>query len=129
MNGDTIIIESGATYNGNVEKQVIFTHQVTVNQYAGAKEKKDVSPIRETEEVCPWIEEILNSFYSDKESALEFVRTIKNMKPVQITALVNDWVKQGKISKLSCGRDLWKPLHKHGLYMPSETNWNKQVRR
>lgn len=129
MSGDTIIVESGATYNGNVEKQVIFTHQVTVNQYAGAKEKNDVSPIQEAEEECPWIGEILNSFYSDKERALEFVRTIENMKPTQVTALVNEWLRQKKISPCSCHRDLWRPLHEHGLYEPSESNWNRLVGR
>lgn len=84
---------------------------------------------QETEEECPWIGEILNSFYSDKERALEFVRTIENMKPTQVTALVNEWLRQKKISPCSCHRDLWRPLHEHGLYEPSESNWNRLVGR
>lgn len=80
-------------------------------------------------EEYPWLGQIINSFYSDEKLALEFVRMIKHMKPTQITALVNEWIVQKKISGQSCNRDLWKPLHEHGLYRPSEQNWNKQVHR
>lgn len=80
-------------------------------------------------EECPWIGQIVNSFYSDEKLALQFVGMIKHMKPKQITALVNEWIGQKKISGQSCNRDLWKPLHEHGLYLPSEQNWNKQVHR
>lgn len=74
-----------------------------------------------------WIDEITSCFFGIKEDALEFVRMAKNMKPKQITDLVNKWLMEGKISKKSFKRDLWKPLHKHGVYKCTETNWNVQV--
>lgn len=86
-------------------------------------------PRQAADEECPWLGQIINSFYSDEELALKFVRLIQHMKPTQITALVNEWIGLKRISGQSCNRDLWRPLHEHGLYMPSEQNWNKQVRR
>lgn len=75
-----------------------------------------------------WIGELLSCFMGIKENALEFVRAARLLHPKQITSLVNDWVSQRKISSLSCRRDLWKPLHAHGIYACSESNWNSQVR-
>lgn len=75
-----------------------------------------------------WIDEITSCFFGIKKNALEFVRIARNMKPKQITDLVNGWLTMGKISKMSFNRDLWKPLHEHGVYKCTETNWNDQVR-
>lgn len=75
-----------------------------------------------------WIDEITSCFFGMKENALEFVRMARSMKPKQITDLVNGWLAMDKISKMSFKRDLWKPLHEHGVYKCTETNWNDQVR-
>lgn len=40
MSERTIIVENGATYVEKVEKQVLFTNQVTVNQYASDASRK-----------------------------------------------------------------------------------------
>ena len=74
-----------------------------------------------------WIEEILSCFMGIKEDALQFVSMARKMKPKQITDLVNAWLVMKKISSLSCKRDLWQPLYKHGIYTCSESNWNAQV--
>lgn len=87
---------------------------------------EDISPIPSSEE--EWIDELLSCFMGIKENALEFVKTARRLQPKQITNLVNAWVAQRKISELSCKRDLWKPLHAHGIYPCSESNWNSQVR-
>lgn len=129
-------------------EQIVFGHGVYVHHaehvdhhyYSSSETSQDasteasadspeLSSQQRAEKECPWIGEILNSFYGEVELALEFVKMARSMKPIQITGLVNDWIKLKKISDLSCGRHLWKPLHEHGLYMPSEQNWNKQVRR
>lgn len=74
-----------------------------------------------------WIDEIVSCFFGIKENALEFVRMARNLKPKQITDLVNGWLVNHKISDKSFKRDLWKPLHEHGIYNHTETNWNNQV--
>ncbi len=75
-----------------------------------------------------WISEIVSCFMGDKEMALQFVGMARNMKPKQITELVNAWLKMNRISPLSCKRDLWKSLSEHGIYPCSESNWNAQVK-
>ena len=67
-------------------------------------------------------------FYGDEREANNFLNRIQGMKPTQITALVNQLVKEKKLSDLSCHRDLWQVLHDEGLYTKSESNWNQQVR-
>lgn len=66
-------------------------------------------------------------FYGNEQEAEDFLAGIEGMKPKEITAKVNQLVREGKISKLSCRRDLWKVLHDSGLYKPTESNWNQQV--
>ena len=67
-------------------------------------------------------------FYGNERSTNDFLNRIQGMKPTQITALVNQLVKEKKLSDLSCHRDLWQVLHDEGLYTKSESNWNQQVR-
>lgn len=74
-----------------------------------------------------WIDEIVSCFMGSKEDALQFVVMARNMKPKQITELVNAWLVMNRISKLSCKRDLWKPLHERNIYTCSESNWNAQI--
>ncbi len=50
------------------------------------------------------------------------------MKPVEVTSLVNKLVKDKKISDMRRKKDLWKVLHDNGLYTPTVTNWNSQVK-
>lgn len=75
-----------------------------------------------------WIAEILPCFFGIEEAALEFVRLARTVrKPTLITELANAWLKMGRISPMSCKRDLWKPLHEHGVYACSEQNWSQQM--
>ena len=74
-----------------------------------------------------WTDELVGCFMGDRAAALEFVRMARHLQPKQITELVNAWVKQRKISELSSRRNLWRPLHEHGIYTRSESNWNRQI--
>lgn len=67
-------------------------------------------------------------FYGNERSTNDFLNRIQGMKPTQITALVNQLVKEKKLSDLSSHRDLWLALHTAGLYDKSESNWNQQVK-
>lgn len=102
-----------------------FTSQGSQSQGA-AIPSASLSPTLSPDE--EWIDELLSCFMGIKENALEFVKAARRLQPKQITSLVNTWVAQRKISELSCKRDLWKPLHAHGIYPCSESNWNSQVK-
>lgn len=78
-------------------------------------------------------EDILTSqlkhmFFGSEEETRSFLLEIQGMKPKQITARVNQLVGEKKLSEVSCHRDLWKVLHDCGIYTPTESNWNQQVR-
>ena len=73
------------------------------------------------------VSKLLSIFYENEQEVKDFLAKIQGMKPKEITAKVNQLVKEGKISKFSCHRDLWKVLHDNGLYDRSESNWNMQV--
>ena len=84
-------------------------------------------PRRVIDEDAEVVELLLPIFYGVEDQARKFLKLVKSSKPTQITALVNSLVKQGKISELSCKRDLWSVLHDAGLYKPTESNWNSQI--
>ena len=67
-------------------------------------------------------------FFGSDDEAKSFLTGIQGMKPTQITAKVNQLVGEKKISEMSCHRDLWKVLHDCGIYAPTESNWNQQVK-
>ena len=74
------------------------------------------------------VEKLKPMFYGQTEDAKAFLVSIQGMKPTQITDKVNQLVKEKKISELSKNRDLWKVLHDCGIYGPTESNWNQQVK-
>lgn len=74
------------------------------------------------------VKQLRPMFFSNEEEAKRFLVSIQGMKPTQITDLVNKLVEGNKISGLSKKRSLWKVLHDCGIYAPSESNWNSQVK-
>ncbi len=74
------------------------------------------------------VEKLKPVFYGQIEDAKAFLVSIQGMKPTQITNKVNQLVAEKKISDMSKHRDLWTILHEAGLYQPSESNWNSQVK-
>lgn len=67
-------------------------------------------------------------FYGSRTDAEDFFQRIRCMKPVEVTSLVNKLVKDKKISNMRRKKDLWRVLHDNGLYTPTVTNWNSQVK-
>lgn len=74
------------------------------------------------------IDKLKPIFFGNGESAQEFYESIQVMKPREITDRVNQLVREGTISDKSNHRDLWKILNDAGLYKPTESNWNQQVK-
>ena len=67
-------------------------------------------------------------FFGQIDNARAFLMSIQGMKPKQITNRVNQLVRDHVISDISCHRDLWSILHECGIYVPTESNWNAQVK-
>ena len=66
-------------------------------------------------------------FRNNREEAAAFIRRIDGAKSTFITEEVNRLLREEKITKAGCKRDLWRILHENGYYKPSESNWNSQV--
>ncbi len=66
-------------------------------------------------------------FFGNEDEARSFLNKVIDMKPKQITTLVNKYVREKKLSELSCHRELYIVLHESGIYKPTESNWNQQV--
>jgi hypothetical protein len=74
------------------------------------------------------VEQLTPIFWGDKEEAEDFLLRIQGMKPKQITDLVKLLVSKKKIIEERMRRELWKVLNDNGLYGPSESNWNQQLK-
>ncbi len=74
------------------------------------------------------VDELTPIFWGEEKEADKFLTSIQGMKPIQITELVKKLVDYNLISEMSKGRRLWKVLHDNGLYKPSESNWNQQLK-
>lgn len=73
-------------------------------------------------------EQLLPIFKGEAEQVQQFLSAIRGAQPSQITALVNDLIKQKKIVADLRFKPLWEILNGHGLYAPSLQNWDKQIR-
>lgn len=68
-------------------------------------------------------------FYNNEDNVWRFLKEIDGMPPNDITDLVNQWVKDKRISDYGNSRKgvLWGILNEAGLYMKSRQNWNRRV--
>lgn len=124
MNGPiiNITVMPGAQMNGYVKEQ--HNHFGTVQRTESAEKVEEETDERQQD----IINKLTPLFFGIEEDAKDFLARIHGMKPTQITQLVNRLVTEKKISELSCHRPLWKVLHDAGIYTPSESNWNMQVK-
>ena len=115
-------------FQGNISGAIFAMPGAVVNQYATPVTEPQVAaepqPTLPDAEV---LDKLLPLFYSNRAIAQQFLESIRNAKGTQITELVNNLVKERKLSSLSCHRDLWKILYDHGLYHATESNWNRQI--
>ena len=75
------------------------------------------------------VEELKPLFYNNEPNVRRFLREIMGMPPKDITELVNQWVKNKRITNYGNSRKgvLWSILNKAGLYSRSRQNWNGRV--
>ena len=118
-------------FQGNISGAIFAMPGAVVNQYAAPVKAEVTPPIEESHPSlsdAEVLDKLLPLFYSNRAIAQQFLESIHNAKGPQITELVNNLVKERKLSSLSCHRDLWKILYDHGLYHATESNWNRQIR-
>lgn len=116
-------------FQGNISGAIFAMPGAVVNQYATPVTEPQIAaepPSALTD--AEVLDKLLPLFYSNRAIAQQFLESIHNAKGPQITELVNNLVKERKLSSLSCHRDLWKILYDHGLYHATESNWNRQIR-
>jgi hypothetical protein len=72
---------------------------------------------------------LLLIFFNNEDNVRLFLEEIAGMQPNDITDLVNQWVKEKRISDYGSSRkgDLWKILHEAELYPRTIQNWNRRV--
>ena len=109
-------------FNGDIRDCVFAMPGANVTQQMGEK-PKNLSD--EEQEI---VNQLKPLFYGSEADARSFLVSIQGMKPSQITSKVNQLVKEKKISEMSQHRKLWTILHECGLYAPTESNWNMQVK-
>lgn len=83
--------------------------------------------VSETEEER-LMEELTPFFYGNREKATEFVCSIKGQKPIVVSNLVKQLIKEKYISDLSAGKPLHSVLQKYGLYNATLRNWNERIK-
>ena len=117
-------------FNGDISGCVFAMPGANVTQQVAQPRHVEGDEEREamTSEEESIVSQLKPIFFGVEEDAMEFLVSIRGMKPTQITAKVNELVKARKISDKSQHRDLWRVLHECGLYTKSEANWNMQVR-
>lgn len=118
----TINVMPGAQMNGYVKEQ--NNYFAPVQRIESADKMRDTLDERQQEIVS----QLKPIFFGCEEEARDFLTRIQGMKPKQVTELVNQLVAEKKISDVSCHRPLWKVLHEAGIYAPTESNWNAQVK-
>lgn len=135
MGDRTINVAPGATY---IERQENHFHDRScmVMGKPKALEESSQETDDEQEEVgddaVPQDDlkkKLLPFFYNDDAEVERFVEKVRDAKPVDVTATVNELLRERKISDMSCLKPLWKLMHLHGLYERTYTNWEKQIRR
>lgn len=75
------------------------------------------------------VDGLLPIFYNNEGDVREFLKEINGMSANDITDLVNQWVKDKRISNYGYSRKgiLWKILKEAGLYSKSRQNWCRRV--
>lgn len=84
---------------------------------------------KDSQDYIDLVTKLKSIFYNNEENVKLFLKEISGMQPKDITDLVNQWVKDKRISDYGSSRKgyLWDILNKAGLYLRSRQNWNRRV--
>lgn len=122
---------------------ITFTGPITVNGpmfdihdnqhvhiHANGEERSDAEETREAPSDEGLVAKLMPIFYNNEEDVRQFLKEIQGMAQENITELVNQWVKDKRISDYGNSKKgkLWGILHETGLYLRSKQNWNERVK-
>ena len=113
--------------------QKVYTRLLTllaVREVMIEKRTQGQSPRTQGHTPCDIVSKLLPIFYNKEEDVRQFLNEIRGMATEDITELVNQWVKEKRISDYGNSRKgvLWEILHNAGLYSKSRSNWNGRVK-
>ena len=74
------------------------------------------------------IQELKYIFMDREQTVNEFLSRIEGLKPIQVTTVVNLYIKDALINTEVSSRSLHTILKKYGLYGRGYTTWNSQVK-
>lgn len=114
--GKIINLYNGAQYVEHIDSQVN-----NYNYYGGQRPEM-------TEEEQKVSQELKGFFFGDEEEASRFVVAVRGKKPVEVVKVVNQLLKDRKVSDASCGKSMWKVLNDNGMYDATYANWNSQIK-
>lgn len=100
------------------------------------KEEKQSDDVDEEEEAKTspaddaLVEQLKPLFFNNEKDVRLFLNMISGMAQEGITDVVNQWVKEKRISDYRNSRKgvLWDILYKAGLYKRTKANWNGRVK-
>ena len=125
--------ESGSTASkimdseGNMKMDASQVPVIPKAQIEDVQDEEDVND--EVEDGEDLVAKLLPIFYNKEQDVRLFLNQIQRMAPEAITDLVNQWVKEKRISDYGNSRKgmLWGILHEAGLYTRTVQNWNRRV--
>lgn len=66
-------------------------------------------------------------FFGNIDDVRTFLKEIDGAESRQIVEKVNKYIREKRISDISCNKRLWSILTKYDLYDKSLSNWNDQI--
>ena len=119
----TIVMDS----EGNMKMDASQVPVMPQAQVEDVQDEEDVND--EVEDGEDLVAKLLPIFYNKEKDVRLFLNQIQRMAPEAITDLVNQWVKEKRISDYGNSRKgmLWGILHEVGLYTRTVQNWNRRV--
>lgn len=130
MGDRTINVAPGATYIEHQENHFHDQSRMFVGDPKTWGKEDEEQEETEDEELVDGalVDDLLKFFYNDRDEVERFVARVRDARPMDVTAAVNELVRKRKISDISCKKPLWAVLHRHKLYEKQYSNWSKQVK-
>lgn len=122
VQGSYIDIHDNEVVNLTVDKA-----QVRMGD-SGEQAEEETEVIDGQDDTC-LTEALKPIFFNNEDDVRLFLKEISGMQPNDVTDLVNQWVKDKRISDYGNSRkgQLWELLKMAGLYTKSRQNWCRRV--
>lgn len=128
--------KSKLLYEGKIEKRDLFVDKSILGIRHNPERNKTNSWLSIFSIMCILKEYDLNQeivhklkpfFYNNEDESRNFIKYIRGLEPLMITAYVKQLVSDNKIPKALKGKKLYDVLYDNNLYGLSYQNWSSQV--